>query len=150
MKLDFDNLAVYAASIGVWKPIRIEWDADLVCEPYDENEKGPDSYHRAVSYDGPPDETGTYAYHEIGLDPREDRVETLLKGLRHELEHARQLEALGYFEWMSSYWWYTELLITSGPDIAAQYHWNPYEVEADEAMNREWRDLLPCVKGLEA
>jgi hypothetical protein len=141
VKLEFDNLAVYAASIGVWMPISIvPWGV----ETWDES--GATSFHCVVSDEAPPDDTGRFDCHEIGIPLEYDLTDTL-KGLRHELEHARQVEELGYFEWYSSYGWYREILGASGPDPMAQYYWNPYEIEANAAADAEWRDLLPCVKG---
>lgn len=151
MQIEFDNLAVYAASIDIWKPILIEWDAHTI--PWQSSEDEPDNvsgfgYHTVESDEEHPDKTGRYDRHVIGLDPRAESVEEILRSARHELEHARQLEAVGYYEWYASYLWYVEILTRNGgPDSAAQYHWNPYEVEARDAADAEWRDLLPCVKG---
>lgn len=131
MRLEFDNLAVYAASIGVWKPIEILWDA-----------VPKDGWYSPVYVD----ETWILREHRIAIGP-EDPVEEQLKTLRHELEHARQAEELGALEWESAYNWELDVINGEVGLDDGSYLRNPFEIEANKAMNREWRELLPCVKG---
>lgn len=76
------------------------------------------------------------AEHLIVVDSRFS-VESTLRVLRHEMEHAKQTEN------DPDYWQkYTEAADRAAP----QYHLNPYEVAANAAADNEWRDLLPCIR----
>lgn len=136
MKLEFDNLAVYAASIGVWKPILIEWVGSHTS--IDDEWVAHGAWHTWDFDSEDPDRE--IIRHVIGLPHTEEDLEIQLRSLRHELEHAKQVEEVGPIEFESSYW-------SAVIDIEEDYAANPYEVEANHVMETEWQDLLPCVKG---
>jgi hypothetical protein len=139
MKLEFDNLAVYAASIGIWKPIEIEWVGDYT--PTHGGWIACGAWH-SWDYDSE-DPEREVVRHIIGLPESAERDENL-RSLRHELEHARQAEEIGGIEFESSY---CDIAYDALEDGKGAYRDNPYEIEANHVMETEWQDLLPCVKG---
>jgi hypothetical protein len=140
MKLEFDNLAVYAASIGIWKPIEIEWVGEFT----NAGSHGWVAHGAWSTWDFyPEDPERAVVRHVIGL-PANGELEETLRSLRHELEHARQVEEIGGIEFESSY---CDIAYDALEDGKGEYRDNPYEIEANHVMETEWQDLLPCVKG---